>query len=58
MRLGDSLQELETKVRDVTDWRTYYQQRPWLALGIAAAGGLLLSSLISGLGGGQGRSCP
>ena len=54
LRLGDSIQELETKVRDATDWRTYYQQKPWLALGLAAAGGLLLSGLVAGLLGSPG----
>jgi ElaB/YqjD/DUF883 family membrane-anchored ribosome-binding protein len=49
LRLGDSLQELETKVRDVTDWRTYYQQKPWLALGLALGGGLLLAALLPGV---------
>jgi ElaB/YqjD/DUF883 family membrane-anchored ribosome-binding protein len=46
LRLGDSLQELETKVRDVTDWRTYYQRKPWLAIGLALGGGLLLAGLL------------
>jgi ElaB/YqjD/DUF883 family membrane-anchored ribosome-binding protein len=49
LRLGDSLQELETKVRDVADWRTYYQRNPWVALGLALGGGLLLAGLLPGI---------
>jgi ElaB/YqjD/DUF883 family membrane-anchored ribosome-binding protein len=49
LRLGDSLQELETKVRDASDWRTYYQRKPWIALAIALGSGLLLATLLPGL---------
>jgi ElaB/YqjD/DUF883 family membrane-anchored ribosome-binding protein len=45
-KLGENLAELETKVRDATDWRTYYNRNPWIILGAAVAGGLFISALI------------
>lgn len=43
--LGDNIAELERKVRDSTSWRLYFERKPWTALGIVMAGGLLLSAL-------------
>lgn len=45
-RLGDNFAELETRVRQAADWRTYYHRNPWALLGMALGGGLLLSSLL------------
>ena len=45
-RLGDNLAELETRVRDAADWRTYFSRNPWLMMGAAAAGGLLMSAML------------
>lgn len=46
--LGSNLEELENKVKDATDWRVQFERHPVACLGIAFAGGLLLSA---GLGG-------
>ena len=63
-RLGENLQELETRFRDATDWRVQYSRHPWAMLGIAFGGGLLVGAWLgtsSGNGAGeesQGRSKP
>ncbi|MBV8808980.1 MAG: hypothetical protein JO033_09920 [Acidobacteriaceae bacterium] len=44
-QLGRNLNELQSKVQEVTDWRLQFQKRPMLMLGVAAGGGLLLASL-------------
>jgi hypothetical protein len=44
--LGRNLNELETRVRRSTDWRTYYDRNPMLMLGAALGGGLLLGSMV------------
>ena len=46
-RLGENLVELETRVRDATNWRTYYNRNPWIMLGAALAGGFLVSSIVT-----------
>jgi ElaB/YqjD/DUF883 family membrane-anchored ribosome-binding protein len=43
--LKSNLQELETKVKSVTDWRHYFSKNPWLAIGAAFSAGVLLSTL-------------
>ena len=45
-QLGQNLAELEHKVREATNWRTYYSRNPWIALGAALAGGFLVSTMI------------
>lgn len=45
-RLGDNLAELETRVREAADWRTYFSRNPWIMMGAAAAGGLLVSAML------------
>jgi hypothetical protein len=45
-QLEKNLQELEQKVRDVTDWRKQFDKRPLTIMSIAFGGGLLLSRLI------------
>lgn len=45
-RLADNVAELEHKLRDAANWRTHFAQRPWKMLGLALAGGFLLSSLL------------
>jgi hypothetical protein len=42
-RLRSNLEELEDRVRSVTDWRRHYRGNPALWMGIAFGGGLLLS---------------
>ncbi|HLG99388.1 MAG TPA: hypothetical protein VKX49_23965 [Bryobacteraceae bacterium] len=46
-RLGDNVAELEQKLRNATSWRAYFGQNPWAMLGLAAAGGFLLSALFT-----------
>jgi hypothetical protein len=43
-RLGSNLQELERKVHAATDWREQFRARPYLALGIAFAGGVAVAT--------------
>lgn len=43
--LGQHLNELQSKVQEVTDWRAQFQKRPMVMMGVAAGGGLLLASL-------------
>lgn len=45
-RLGDNITELENRVRDAADWRTYFNRNPWLMMGAAAAGGFLMSAIL------------
>jgi hypothetical protein len=51
--LGANLNELEHKVRDVTDWRKQVQKSPLTMIGIAFGGGVLLSRVLGG--GSHGR---
>ena len=43
--LGRNLRELETKARDIADWRTHHRNHPGLFLGLAFSGGVLLGLL-------------
>lgn len=47
-RLGQNITELESYVREKTDVRNYYEDRPWMFLGGAALGGLMLARLVLG----------
>ena len=44
-RLGSNLRELEQKVDAATDWREQFRARPYLALGIAFAGGVAIATV-------------
>lgn len=44
-QLGQNLNELQSKVQEVTDWRLQFQKRPMLMMGAALGGGLLLASI-------------
>ena len=48
-QLGEDIHELRQKVRTAVDWRAQVNQRPWIMVGAAFGGGLLLSMLFSGL---------
>ena len=50
--LGSNLDELEQKVKSVTDWRQHFQTMPMTMIGVALGGGILLAALT----GGQRRS--
>jgi hypothetical protein len=45
--LGRNLNELETRVRATTNWRTYFDRNPGMAMGAALGGGLLLGVMVS-----------
>ena len=44
--LGANLQELEHKVKSVTDWRRQFRENPMRMLGMAFGGGILLAFLL------------
>lgn len=46
--LGSNLQELEQKVKAVTDWKQHFQSSPMTLLGVAFGGGVLLASMLGG----------
>ncbi len=50
-QLGQNLNELQSKVEEVTDWRAQFQKRPMLMMGVAVGGGLLLASMTGGRSG-------
>jgi hypothetical protein len=44
-QLGRNLNDLQSKVEEVTDWRTHFNKRPITMMGVALGGGLLLASM-------------
>jgi len=44
--LGGHLQELEEKVKQAADWKTYFARRPMTIMGLAFGGGVLLASMM------------
>ena len=42
-RLGENLREIEFRVREAGDWKTYVRRQPLAAAGAAFGGGLLLA---------------
>lgn len=46
--LGSNFQELEHKVKSVTDWNQHFQKNPMTMLGVAFGGGILLASMLGG----------
>ena len=47
-QLGSNLQELERKVKSVTDWKQHFQSNPMVFIGAAVGGGALLSAMLGG----------
>lgn len=47
-QLGSDFRELEEKVSAAADWRTHYEQKPGIFLGVALVGGALLAGMLSG----------
>jgi hypothetical protein len=47
-QLGNNLHELENKVKQAADWKTYYERNPMLMVGLAFGGGVLLASMMAG----------
>jgi ElaB/YqjD/DUF883 family membrane-anchored ribosome-binding protein len=48
-RLGDNIAELERKLRQAADWRSYYARNPWTMLGVALGGGFLVAGILSSM---------
>ena len=46
--LGSNLQELEHKVKSVTDWRQHFQKNPMTMIGVAFGFGVLLAAMVGG----------
>lgn len=46
--LGANFQELERKVKEVTDWRYHYQHHPFTLIGLAFGGGVLAATIFGG----------
>jgi hypothetical protein len=46
--LGSNLNELERKVKSVTDWKQHFQTSPMTMLGLAFGGGILLATALGG----------
>lgn len=44
--LGSNLNELERKVKSVTDWKQHFQANPMMVLGIAFGGGIVLAKML------------
>ncbi len=57
-RLGRNLDELETKARQLADWRTHYRQHPKLLLGLALGGGLILGAVAGRAAAGRDDDSP
>ena len=55
-KLGENLHDLESRVRVATNWRTYYERHPYLFIGSAVGGGILLSGILRGGRGSNGRT--
>lgn len=45
-QLESNLQELETRVKEATDWRHQFDKRPAAMIVAAVIGGMVLSSMI------------
>jgi hypothetical protein len=58
--LGSNLQELEQRVKSVTDWKQQFRARPMTMLGLAFGGGVVLATTMgrrrTGLRGGLSES--
>lgn len=44
-QLDRNLDDLQSKVEEVTNWRAQFQKRPMVMIGVAIGGGLLLASV-------------
>jgi len=48
--LQSNIEELETRMKEITDWRSWVQRHPVPMIVAAMVGGVLLSSLAGSLG--------
>lgn len=46
--LGSNLNELEQKVKSVTDWEQHFRNRPGTSLALAFGGGVVLAAMLGG----------
>lgn len=44
--LKSNIEELETRVKDVADWRSQFRRHPGAMIAVAVVGGALLSALL------------
>ena len=51
--LGEDLTALESRVRNAATWQTYYNRHPYLFVGTALGGGLLLFGILTSRRGGN-----
>src|SRR5882757_3023450 len=56
--LGENIHELQQKVKTAVDWRAQFDQRPWVLMGAAFGGGVLLALLFGGRGDSSRSSSP
>ncbi len=56
--LGENIHELQQKVKTAVDWRAQFDQRPWVLMGAAFGGGMLLALLFGGRGDSSRSSSP
>ena len=56
--LGANLNELEEKVKSVTDWKQHFQTMPMTMIGIALGGGMLLAAMTGGQKRRRGERAP
>ena len=54
--LGSNLHELERRVDAVIDWTQHFRNRPWIGLGAAFAGGVLVAASVSAAKTSRGNS--
>jgi hypothetical protein len=47
-QLGHNVEDLQSRVQEITDWRIQFQKRPMLMTGVALGGGMLLASVTRG----------
>jgi len=45
LQLGDSVQALQEKVVQGSNWRVHFARHPWMSLAVAAGSGFLASRL-------------
>lgn len=55
-QVQDKVEEVQEKFKEVTDWRTQFDQRPMVGLAVAFGGGVLLASMLGGGDKDRGRS--
>ena len=46
--LGSNIQELENKVKSLTDWKHHFKNNPMTMIGVAFGGGVLLAAVLGG----------